>query len=283
MAISQHNIDSVTLRLAQDESEIRAAQHLRYKVFYEECKAKPTVETLKEKRDMDRFDDIADHLIVIDESRHNGDRIVGTYRLLRQDVADKNGGFYTSGEYDIAPLLSRGRPMMELGRSCVLPAYRTRPVMQLLWEGIIGYMFNHEMDTLFGCVSFPGTDVSALSKQLAYLHHYHRIEENIRPRALPEHYVDINLHAKEDLDEKQIFADLPALIKGYLRIGCKIGDGAFIDRQFNTTDVCIIMTRDHMTSRYRRHYHRKINIPLYDTPVENSDSVSQTDGAVCLA
>lgn len=260
MGISQLNIGNVEIKLAETEEEVEAAQRLRYRVFYEEYAAVPNEEMARARRDMDDFDKIADHLIVVDNSIPDPiDRIVGTYRLLRHEAADRHGCFYTSDEYDIAALLESGSTLLELGRSCVLADYRTRPVLQLLWEGIIEFMLDHNVGTMFGCASLYGTDIDALSRQLAYLYHYHLAPESMRPKALEGRYTDMNLHAKEDLDPVAIFKTLPPLIKGYLRVGCTVGDGAVIDDQFNTTDVCIVLPMQEFAPRYQRHYARKIN------------------------
>ena len=260
MGISQLNIESVEVKLAESAEEVEAAQRLRYKVFYEEYAAKPNEEMARERRDMDPFDQVADHLIVLDKSIADPiDRIVGTYRMLCHGAASEHGSFYTSDEYDIQPLINSGATLLELGRSCVLADYRTRPVLQLLWEGIIEYMLTHNVGTMFGCASLHGTDIDVLSERLAYLHHYHLAPEEMRPKALTERYIDMNLHAKEDIDAREIFKSLPPLIKGYLRVGCTIGEGAVVDTQFNTTDVCIVLPMQKFAPRYRRHYARKIN------------------------
>jgi putative hemolysin len=267
MGISQLNIEKVTVRLARDASEIDAAQHLRYRVFYEEYGAVPTAEMARTRRDFDPYDAVVDHLVVIDESIQDPQqRIVGTYRLLRREVADKFGEFYTSSEFDISPLLKSGTSLLELGRSCVLAEYRTRPVLQLLWQGITDYMLDHGIGLMFGCASLPGTDVAAASQQLAYLYHYHLAPEPLRPRALEELYVDMNLHSREDINAKVVFSGLPPLVKGYLRLGATIGDGAIIDRQWNSIDVCIVMPMQQVTERYRKFYARKVNraIPAPD-------------------
>lgn len=263
MGISQINFQKVTVRLARDEAEVKAAQHLRYRVFYEEHAAKPSDEMAHERRDFDAYDEVADHLIVIDESI--GDprqRIVGTYRLLRREAAEKTGTFYTCSEFDIALLLNSGDTLLELGRSCVLAEYRTRPVLQLLWQGITDYMLGHDLGLMFGCGSLPGTDVESLSQSLAYLYHYHLAPADLRPRALKDRYIDMNLHPREDIDAKKIFAGLPPLVKGYLRCGAGVGDGAVIDGQFDTTDVCLIMPMRQVAARYRKFYARKVNRPF---------------------
>lgn len=264
MGLSQLNIETVTVRLAHSDEEIRAAQHLRYRVFYEEYAAVPSEEMARERRDISPYDDITDHLIVVDESIADPkQRIVGTYRLLRREMAEQAGKpFYTSDEFDIAPLLNSGATLLELGRSCVLAEYRTRPVLQLLWQGITDYMLDHGIGLMFGCASFPGTDVSAISQSLAYLYHNHLTPEPLRPRALNDVYVDMNLHPKDSIAAKAAFAALPPLIKGYLRLGATIGDGAFVDRQWNSIDVCIVLQMQQVTDRYRNFYARKVNRPF---------------------
>ncbi|MBN8522057.1 MAG: GNAT family N-acetyltransferase [Alphaproteobacteria bacterium] len=252
------DFDRVTVRVTSDPREIEAAQRLRYQVFYEEYGAIPDDLMRAQRRDMDAYDAVTDHLIVVDESRgQKEDSIVGTYRLLRREPAERFGHFYTSTEYDISPLLSCGSELLELGRSCVLAPYRTRPVLQKLWEGIAHYVADHQIGLMFGCASLHGTHIDDHAEALSYLHHYHLAAADLCPRALPSFYVDMNQRRKEDLDAKRVFASLPPLIKGYIRLGASIGDGAIIDHQFNTTDVCIVMPTHHVTEKYMRHYERK--------------------------
>ncbi len=254
------NTDLIDVRVATTPEEVRAAQAIRYKVFYEEYHAKPSEEVLSEKRDFDSYDDYADHLIVIDKKVGDGvDGIIGTYRLLGHEQAMKKGQFYTSDEFDITPLLSYKDGLLELGRSCVLPPYRTRPVLQTLWRGIAHYLADNNIDLMFGCASLHGTDINALSEQLAYLYHYHLAVEDDRPVAVKSRYIDMNRHPKDDINAKRIFVSLPPLIKGYLRLGASIGDGAVIDSQFNTTDVCIVLPTGQVTQKYVKHYERVTN------------------------
>lgn len=249
----------VYVRLAKDSSEVEQSQRLRYQVFYEEYGAKPDDEMLVQKRDFDSFDDITDHLVVIaKDPTTQSEKIVGTYRLLRQSVADKHGDFYTSGEYDLAKLLASDNSLLELGRSCVLADYRTKPILNMLWQGIADYITDHNIDLLFGCASFQGVNVDSIAQQLSYLHHFHSTPSDLAPVAVDKRYVDMNIHPKEALNERRLFASLPPLIKGYLRVGATIGKGAVIDKQFNTIDVCIVVQTSRLTDRYRKYYERKI-------------------------
>jgi putative hemolysin len=257
MAEAQLNpAPAVTVRLAETPAEIEAAQALRYKVFYEEYGAQATPEMARLKLDFDEYDPYADHLVVVDGSSN---QIVGTYRLLNRAVAEKYGRFYTSGEFDISLILKSATNVLELGRSCVLPQFRSRPVLQMLWQGIADYVLNNKIEMLFGCASFHGTDPAALARPLSYLYHYHMAPEDLRPKALPDLYVNMNMIAKDDLNPKAAMNELPPLIKGYLRVGSLIGDGAVIDEQFGTTDVCIMLHTSIVAQHYKKHYERKGN------------------------
>jgi putative hemolysin len=237
---------SLDVRIAETEQEIDAAQRLRYRVFYEEMCAIPTPQMRGQRRDFDRYDEFCDHLLVVDRDVRDAKgeaTVVGTYRLLRGEVAALHGGYYSASEYDLAPMVDANRPgtrFLELGRSCVLKPYRPRQVtMQLLWRGIILYLHRHAIDVMFGCGSLPGTDPNALALPLSYLHHFHRAPEGQRLRARPELYIEMNRMTRESIDTGEALRSLPPLIKGYVRIGSYIGDGAVIDRQFGTTDVLI--------------------------------------------
>lgn len=250
------------VRLAETAADIDAAQALRYRVFYQSLGARPLPEMVRRQRDMDRFDEGCDHLLVLDHRRGSGaDNVVGTYRLIRRENAARLGGFYSADEYDISPLVVYPGEILELGRSCVDPAYRQRPAMQLLWGGIAAYVFHYGIAVMFGCASLPGTDPDALAAQLSYLHYRHLAPPGLRPRALAERYVDMCRMDGPALESGPALAALPPLIKGYLRLGGFVGDGAVIDEQFNTTDVCVLVKTDLVTEKYSRHYERQAKEP----------------------
>ncbi|MBY0430805.1 MAG: GNAT family N-acetyltransferase [Rhodospirillales bacterium] len=246
---------SLAIRLADNPAAVAAAQTLRYRVFYDEMGARPSDGMLAEGRDFDQYDEVCDHLLVVDTDLP-GPGVVGTYRLMRREAVAKVGRFYTAGEYDIAPLLAYPGEVLELGRSCVDAKYRSGLTMQLMWRGIMAYIFHYKLDVMFGCASLPGTQPQDLALSLSYLHHHHLAPEILRPRALPGLYTDMRLLPAEQVDVKRALAELPPLVKGYLRVGAYVGDGAVVDRQFNTTDVCIIVKTDRMTGKYARHYDR---------------------------
>jgi putative hemolysin len=246
------------VRLAQSAADIDAAQALRYRIFYETLGAKPLSGMAQQRRDRDGYDPICDHLLVLDHSRGSGaEAVVGTYRLIRRAAAARFGAFYSEAEYDIAPLIAYPGEILELGRSCVDAGYRARPVMQLLWSGIAAYVFHYDIALMFGCASLPGTDPDALAAPLAYLYYHHLAPPALRVRALAERFVDMRRRDPAGFDPVRTLAGLPPLIKGYLRLGGFVGDGAVIDEQFNTTDVCIVVKTDLVTEKYSRHYERQ--------------------------
>jgi putative hemolysin len=252
------NFESLQVRLAADEAEIDAAQALRYRVFYEEMGARPTPEMADRHRDFDNFDGVCDHLLVFDHTKGTGAAaVVGTYRLLRRDMATKSGGFYSAAEYDLAKICAFPGEILELGRSCTDVSARSGVVARLMWRGIAAYVFHYRIAVMFGCASLHGTDPDALALPLAYLHHFHRAPSDLRMRALDDRYVEMDRMAKEIIDPARAQALLPPLIKGYLRLGGFVGDGAVIDRPFNTTDVSIVVKTDLVTDRYYRHYERR--------------------------
>lgn len=244
-------LGDLEVRLAQSEEDIIAAQQLRYEVFYEECGAQPDETVAQLKRDISPIDDFCDVLLVID---HANNKVVGTYRFMLREAALEHGGHYTANEFDITKLVNYPGQIMELSRSCVHQNYRTKPTMQLLWRGIGAYTLLNQVTLFFGCASLMGTDVSRHRQALAYLYHYHLAPPELMTRALPVFYQDMNLMAKEEVNTREAVRQLPPLLKAYLRVGGFVGDGAFIDEQFNTIDVCIIVKRDTVGERYVQKY-----------------------------
>ncbi|MGE0008504.1 MAG: GNAT family N-acetyltransferase [Parvibaculaceae bacterium] len=262
----------LTVRLADGAADVDAAQHLRYRVFYEELEARPDAQALATRRDADRYDAICDHLLVVrkgaalgpDEIRVNDGEVVGTYRLLRQSVAERTGGFYTQDEFDIAPLIQRhgGLKFLELGRSCVLKSYRTKPVVELLWQGIWNYVRLYDLDVMLGCASIEGTDPAPHAMALSFMAQNSAAPPEWRVAALPGRRVEMNLLPSAEVDAKRALRILPPLIKGYLRLGCYIGDGAVIDHQFNTIDVLIILPVSAINPRYFSYFGQPGEDPL---------------------
>jgi putative hemolysin len=249
------------VRLARGPLDLWKAQRLRFKVFYQEMAARPSAKHLMLRYDADRYDPICDHLLVIDHAAVNArgqrrPKVVGTYRLLRQDIADRHGGFYTQGEFDIAPLIAAnpGQRFLELGRSCVLAPYRDKRTVELLWHGIWAYVRHHRIDVMIGCASFEGAEADRHRLALSFLHGAARAEGAWAVRAHPHLAVPMNRLPASAVDPRIALRSLPPLIKGYLKIGARFGEEAVLDRQFNTTDVLVILPVSAIDPRYVAYY-----------------------------
>jgi putative hemolysin len=252
-------IGSLELRLATTKKEIRKAQKLRYRVFFEEggAIADPTARLIR--RDICPFDRVCDHLIVLDhaaQGRRGGPRVVGAYRLLRQDVAEANFGFYSAGEFDIAPLIARhgGKRFLELGRSCVAQGYRSKPTLELLWRGIWTYVQHHRIDAMFGCASLEGGEPADHALALTYLRASALASPEWSADAVDCRGVDMALLTEGVVDPRAALRALPPLIKGYWRVGAKFSGHAVVDPKFATTDVFVIMPIADIQERYIRYF-----------------------------
>jgi len=248
------------VRLAKTAAEIDAAQALRFRIFYEEMAAKPSPEMALTRRDFDAYDEVCDHLLVLDRRRGEGpESIVGTYRLIRRHAAARMGRFYSSAEYDVQKMIDYPGEVLELGRSCIARDARNTATMQMLWRGIALYAYHYNIQVMFGCASFPGTDPGQHAQAMSYLYHHHLAPPEIRVRALDHRYVNMEMLEPGSYDARKAMARVPPLIKGYLRLGGFVGDGAVIDAQFNTTDVFVIVKTELITEKYMRHYERGAN------------------------
>ncbi len=247
------------LRLADGAHDLRAAQKLRYAVFVEELGGDGDLVDHAERLERDAFDPWYDHLILVDPridpatERH----VIGVYRLMTGERAATLGRFYTDGEYDLGRLRATGRRLLELGRSCVHADHRGGTAMFHLWNGLADYVLERGIEVMFGVASFHGVDTAALRMPLAYLHHHHLAPEALRVRALAPHFQSMDLVPLDQLDRRAAMAATPALIKAYLRLGGFVGEGAYLDRRFNTTDVCLMMDTARMSAKHRSFYIRK--------------------------
>jgi putative hemolysin len=266
VAATLGRLGSLEVRLAHTKKDIKRAQRLRYKVFYKDGNAIADARTMLARRDKDAFDKICDHLLVIDHKAKQLEEnagafsrkppVVGTYRLLGQDAAERHGGFYTESEFDVGTIVDRHSQLrfLELGRSCVLPPYRNKRTVELLWHGIWTYVRRHRFDVMIGCASLEGTDPDRLAPQLSFLHHYAGAPAEWRAAAHGTRRVEMNRMSREAINPKAALHDLPPLLKGYLRLGAFVGDGAVIDYQFGTTDVLVVLPVSAINTRYIQHF-----------------------------
>ncbi len=242
---------SFTVKLAETDAELKAAQRLRYDVFVRELGGGGEMVDHDARLEQDRFDPHFDHMLAFDDTTG---KVVGVYRLLPGERAADLGQFYSEDEYDLTVLKQSGRKLLELGRSCVHPDYRGGTAMYHLWNGLAAYVTEREIEVLFGVASFHGTDMEPLAQPLSMLHHNHLAPPELRVRAQPDVFQSMDLVEPDALDRRAAMVQVPALIKAYLRLGGFVGEGAFIDHAFNTTDVCLILDTTRMNARQKRIY-----------------------------
>lgn len=244
--------------LASCDASLRAAQKLRYDVFVRECGADGALVDHDAGLEIDAFDDNCDHLVLYDDVQ---DLAVGVYRLIREHHAAALGRFYSESEYDLSALRQSGRRLLELGRSCLHPDYRGGEAMFHLWSALARYVAEHEIALLFGVASFPGASVSRHAQALSLLHHRYLAPASIRPRAITAQARAMDTVGPDaPQDRLAAMRETPALIKAYLRLGGRVGDGAFLDTQFNTTDVCMVLDTEQLNDRHARIYGADLNL-----------------------
>ena len=246
------DVTHLEVRFARSAEDLAAAQRLRYAVFVAELGGDGPGVDHAGRRECDAHDAHARHLLLIDHAA--GGAVIGAYRLMDDAAARAAGGFYCAGEYDLAPLHASGRRLLELGRSCLAPAYRGGLALHLLWGGLAAHVRETGAEILFGVASFHGSDPAALAQPLSYLGRHFRAPPEIRPVARPPGASPMTLLPEAALDRRAAMLATPALIKAYLRAGGRVGDGAFVDRAFNTVDLCMILDTARLSEGARRRF-----------------------------
>jgi len=244
-------------RLARGPGDIMAAQRLRYDVFIAELGGDGSMVDHAQRLERDRFDAFADHLLLLDTARAAGDQVVGVYRLMTRDMASAAGQFYCADEYDLSVLLGSDFRLLELGRSCLHPDYRGGSAMLYLWAALSDYVDSHGIDVVFGVASFHGTDPARLAQPLALLGQKYLAPAHLRVRARGPDAVSFDQLGDADPDRLAAVRAMPALIKAYLRLGATVGEGAFVDHAFNTTDICLILEKSALRAVQHAIYTRR--------------------------
>lgn len=225
------------IKITRDPADVRAAQKLRFEVFNLELK-KGLKSSYERGLDVDDFDPICDHLIVRERKSR---RVVGTYRLLLGSTARKNFGFYSEREFNLDNIKRLDGELLELGRSCAHKDYRDRSLIHLMWQTIAEYVKSHRVRYLFGCASFPTADPREVSESIALVKQKFYAPETFRVQPLPQLRIEGLNENPEIQDSDGLFASLPSLIKGYLRIGAKLCGPPALDLEFGTTDLFLLL------------------------------------------
>ena len=250
------DLEHFEIRLAESEVDHLGAARLRYEVFVEELGGDGALVDHAGRFERDRYDEFFDQLLLVDRRRDAAalEHVIGVYRLMDDTGAQRAGQFYSEDEYDLSVLKSSGRSLLELGRSCVHADFRGSAAMFLLWNGLADVVLERKTEVLFGVASFHGTDVTALAEPLSYLHHSHLAPPDIRVRAIGDAARPMDILPADQVDRVSAMRQIPPLIKAYLRLGGTVGEGAYIDAPFNTTDVCLVMDTARMNEKSRSLY-----------------------------
>ena len=231
---------------ARHLDEVRAAQRLRYQIFAGEMGAR--LETSMPGHDIDLFDDYCEHLLVRDEATRE---VIGTYRVLTPEQAQRIGSTYSELEFDLTRLRALRERMVELGRSCVHPEYRHGGVIMALWGALAEFMVGNKLDTMIGCASIPMLHNGIVSGDVAASIWHQLKATHLAPI---EHQVHPRLPLPVDQLDHSLTVEPPALIKGYLRLGAKILGAPAWDPDFNTADLPMLMRINDLPPRYRKHF-----------------------------
>ena len=245
------------VRFAETSAEVKRSQELRYKVFIEEMGGRPCERNSEPFLEKDEFDDQCRHLILIDHKKTGkkvSQKIIGVIRLILGSEAKVRLGFCSSREYDLNLLVSSGKECLELGRTCIDKSYRNGLALHYLWKGLGSYTKANGVKFMFGLASFPGNDVKKISMALSFINEKYLAPPEIRPKALKSGFIDMAIIPRGEINRSEALLQMPSLLKGYLRLGARVGEGAFIDRELNTIDVCIIIDLNKMLDKYKDYY-----------------------------
>lgn len=270
------------VRLTRNKEERKQVRQLRYKVFVEEEGAGVTEEQKALGEEYDSYDRYAEYMAVF----HQG-RVVGTYRIIDRNAAEKMGGFYTENEFNISKIKKFHGNIAEMSRACVDPAYRENAlVMRLLWAGLGEMIMRRKIEVLFGVASWVGTKPAKSAQAISYLYYNHLTPMRLRATVLPEKFAEgvnpklsrMNILPREFIDEADAKQEMTPLIKGYLRLGATFGKGVFVDTPFNSYDVFVMIETRKMSATYQKHFLGREN--ALGAPEDEKDNIIKTVGKI---
>ena len=244
------------VRIADSEQDILASKKLRYQVFAKEYGAVGPNVDHQQQIETDRFDPYVQNLILVDSHRsvEHLEHVVGVYRLMSSNAASSGCGFYSQSEFDLNPLLTSGCSLVELGRSCVHPDYRGGMAMFQLFNGVADYVIDNGIEIMFGVASFHGTDLEPLLNPLSFLRCHHLAPKDLRVKAKRQNRDSPDFLPCELVEQRTALQAIPPLIKAYLRLGGFVGDGVYLDVEFNCTDVFLLVDTRNMAEDRKARY-----------------------------
>ena len=247
------------IRFTQNKNELIESQKLRHKVFIEEMGGSKKNLSVVSNLESDKFDEFCRHLIIIDHKNSkqlpNGKIIAVTRLMLTKD--SKNGiGFYSSQEFNLNPITSTNKECLEIGRTCIDHEYRNTLILHYLWIELGSFCSKRGVEILFGVASFSGNNIKKIEMALSHIHNDYLAPPKIRPMALEHGYIKMSIIPKDEINKSNALKQMPSLLKSYLRLGAKVGEGAFVDKEMNTIDILIMIDVSNMTNKYKMYYEK---------------------------
>ena len=251
-------IGDYEVRLTNTEEERRQVRQLRYKVFCEEEGAMATKKQKDLHEEYDKYDTYAEYLAVF----HKG-KIIGTYRIIDRNAAEKMGGFYSETEFDISKIKNSGKNIAEISRACIAKEYRDKKTpLRLLWMGLNEYIEKNKIDMLFGMVSWVGTNPLDSSEAISYLYYNHLSPSNLRatvdrnnlPKGIDKNLTKMTILPKDSVNFNVARKKMPSLLKGYLDLNATVGDGVFVDKQFNSHEIFMVLRTSDINPVYKKFF-----------------------------
>ncbi len=270
------------VRLTRNKEERKQVRQLRYQVFCLEEGASATEEQRALGEEYDAYDRFAEYMAVF----HNG-RVVGTYRIIDRNAAEKMGGFYTETEFNLTKIKKYHGNIAEMSRACVEKSYRDNAlVMRMLWAGLGELILRRKIGVLFGVASFVGTNPARSAQAISYLYYNHLTPLRLRATVIPENFADginpklsrMNILPREFVDAADAKSEMTPLIKGYLRLGATFGKGVFIDAPFNSYDVFVMIETRKMNATYQKHFLGREN--ALGAPDDDKENIIKTVGKI---
>ena len=270
------------VRLTRNKEERKQVRQLRYKVFVEEEGAGVTDEQRALGEEYDAYDRFAEYMAVF----HQG-RVVGTYRIIDRNAAEKMGGFYTENEFNISKIKKYHGNIAEMSRACVEKSYRDNAlVMRMLWAGLGELIVRRKIGIVFGVASFVGTKPARSAQAISYLYYNHLTPLRLRATVVSENFADgvnpklsrMNILPREFVDEADARAEMTPLIKGYLRLGATFGSGVFVDAPFNSYDVFVMLETRKMNATYQKHFLGREN--ALGNPDDDKENIIKAVGKI---
>lgn len=247
-------LGSLSTRLAKNENEVGEAQRIRHRVFCEEHGAQSAESGLNSGLERDAHDELCDHLLVLEAG--DDEKIIGTQRFFLSHPGSKRCRFYSQNEFDVVSLANRHNDLtfMELGRSCILPDYRSKRTMELMWQGTWAYAVQNKVDVMIGCASFHARSVDEISNQLSFLSQVACTDDAWHVDASSGNVCQIEALDLSSDECRQALRKLPPLVKGYLRLGAMFSTQAVLDPEFGTIDVLVVLPIERISERYLKYY-----------------------------